>query len=306
MKLFWTTIAVLTLVFTTPRGTRVDLRNLVGVTSFALALRSVDYIRAYIEYVQSYGYNTVIVGSETGGWTKKDHPSWLPQGPKINTKAARKNVKKLLRVAAEYPNLWVQLIVGFTERDDHRATIRWAKFCAKAAEPYRNVFLRAMNEPYMSNWTTKELIELIDILKKSGRPVGVDQPAEGGYYKYNRELAAHVDYLDMHPKRNPDLNRRELQNIARLNGWVFLSETTCYLSNENAKRWPSLRGNSLLYLNGNAREKAQRRVVIAYMKRVKRTHKILWGYHSIDGIKTEPPKGWKKGDPLKFWLPKWR
>lgn len=304
MKLFWATVVALALVI--PFGTRVNLHNLVGVTAFALALRSEDYIRAFIERIRTFGYNVIIVGSETGGWTKKDHPSWLPQGPKINTKEARRNVRKLLRVAAEYPNLRVQLVVGFTERDNHRATKRWAKFIAKAVKPYRNVFLRAMNEPYMSNWTTGELIELINILKKSGRPVGVDQPAEGGHWRYNRELAAHVDYLDMHPRRNPDLNIRELKNLANLNGWVFLSETTCYLSNENAKRWPNLRGNSLFYLNGLRREKAQRKEATAYMKRVKRTHKIMWSFHFIDGIKCEPPKGWKKGDPLKFWLPKWR
>lgn len=305
MKFFWTALVILTMVLPIRSGTRVDLRNLVGVSAFALTLRSEDYIRAFIEHIQAHGYNTIRVGSETGGW-EDNKVKWLPPGPKINTRQARKNVRKLLRVAAEYPNLWVQLVVGFTERDNHKATIRWAKFCAKATKSYRNVFLSAMNEPYMSNWTTKELIELINILKKSGRPVGVDQPAEGGSYKYNRELAAHVDYLDMHPKRNPDLNRKELLNLARLNGWVFLSETTCYLSNENAKRWPNLRGNSLFYLNGLKREKAQRKVAIAYMKRVKRTHKIMWAFHHLDGIKCEPPKGWKKGDPLKFWLPKWR
>jgi hypothetical protein len=299
MKRSWVAIPVLlVLAMQQPKyGTKVDLRNLVGVSAFSLANRDEDYIRAFIKRVMDHGYNTIRVGSETGGWTPHDHPKWLPQGPKINTKAARKNVKKVLRVASEYPNLWVQLVVGFTERDNHKATIRWAKFCAKASKSYRNVFLSAMNEPYMSNWTTEELIELIKILKKSGRPVGVDQPAEGGHWRYNRELAAHVDYLDMHPKRNPDLNQRELKNLAVLNGWVFLSETTSYLSNDNAKRWPSFRGNSLFYLNGLKREKKQQKAAKAYMKRVRRTHKIMWSFHSIDLIKC---------DTLDFWLPKWR
>lgn len=282
----------------------VNLRKIVGVSAFALAMRGEDYIRAYIQHVKDHRYNLIRVGSETGGWTKHDHPSWLSQGPKINTKAARQNVKKLLRVA-ESERIWVQLVVGFTERDNHKATKRWAKFIAKATKDYDNVILSAMNEPYMSNWDHDELVELIEILQKSDRPVSVDQPAQGGSWKYNYQLSRHVDYLDMHPKRNPEPNKRELDNLRRLNGRVFLSETTCYLSNENAIRWPSLRGNSLFYGNGNKREKSQRKIVVAYMKRVKRAGHN-WSFHSIDTIKTEPPRGWKPGDKLKFWLPRWR
>jgi hypothetical protein len=258
------------------------------------------------------------VGSETGGWTKHDHPSWLPQGPKINSKQARKNVKKLLEIAAQYP-ISVQLVVGFTERDNHKATRRWARSMAKITKPYRNVFLSAMNEPYMSNWSDDELIELINILKESGRPVGVDQPAGPGTWRYHtglpyyqkannapvlgasfqfsKRLASHCDYLDMHPPRNPEPNKKELDNIVRLNGWVFFSETTCYLSNENAKRWPNLRNNSLFYCNGAKREKAQQKVAKAYMRRVERANKILWSWHSIDCIKC---------DTLDFYLPKWK
>ncbi|MCP4878303.1 MAG: hypothetical protein GY896_22855 [Gammaproteobacteria bacterium] len=279
------------------KGTPVDLKKLVGVTAFALGLRNEVYIRSFIERIIRFNYNTIRLGSETGGWTAHDHPEWLPEGPKINTKAARKNVKKVLRIAAEYPNLWVQLVVGFTARDDHRATKRWAKSMARISRPYRNVFLSAMNEPYMSNWTTGELIELIDICKRSKRPVGVDQQAEGGHWRYNRELAAHCDYLDMHPRRNPDLNRNEIENLERLNNWVFLSETTCYLSDANATQWPSLRNNSLFYLDGNSKEKAQRREARNYKNRVKRVHQIMWSFHSIDLIKC---------NTLDFWLPRWR
>lgn len=273
---------------------RINLRDLRMVSAFALALRTETYIRAFIERVQAKKRNVIRVGSETGGW-EDNNLEWLPPGPKINSKEARKNVRRVLRVAAD-TGIWVQLVVGFTERDDHKATKRWARSMAKIAKPFDNVLLSAMNEPQMSNWTVGELIELLDILRPSGCPVGVDQPCEGGRWRYNRELARHCDYLDMHPRRNPDLSKAELRNIFRKNGRVLFSETTCYLSNANAKRWPNLRGNNNFYLDGRKREKAQWKAYRAYMKRVLRAGH-MWGDHSIDLIKC---------NTLDFRLPKYK
>ena len=269
--------------------TEPDLYNLIGVTAFALAMRDEAYINSFISHVQSAGYNTLIVGSATGGWARYG-AGWLPAGPLRNTPEALANVRQLLRVTAQYPNLHVQLISSFTNRSsDHNGQLDWARKLASLVrkEGYRHVTFRAMNEPQMSNWDTRELIQLIQILQESGRPVTVDQPAEGGHWKYDRQLMGVVDYLDMHPRRNPDLTMGELQNLARLNGVVFLSETTSYATDQDITMWPRFRNNSLIYLNGTGTEQERKNAAIAYKNRVKSTHSIMWAFHSIQLIMCE-------------------
>lgn len=277
--------------------TEPDLYNLIGVTAFALAMRDEAYIHSFISHVQSAGYNTLIVGSETGEWDRYSKSlyaqimaGWLPAGPKRNTPEALANVRQLLRVTAQYPNLHVQLISSFTGRSfDHDGQLDWARKLASLVrkEGYRHVTFRAMNEPQMSNWDTGELIQLIQILQESGRPVTVDQPAEGGKWKYDRQLGGIVDYLDMHPRRNPDLSMAELGNLARLNGRVFLSETTAYASDIDINTWPQFRRNALIYLNGEGTEQERQAAAIEYKNRVKSTHSIMWAFHSIQLIMCE-------------------
>lgn len=269
--------------------TEPDLYNLVGVTAFALALRDEGYIHSFISHVQSAGYNTLIVGSETGGW-KRYSASWLPAGPLRNTPEALANVRRLLRVTAQYPNLHVQLISSFADRsNDHKGQLDWARKLTSLVrkEGYRHVTFRAMNEPYMANWSVGELLQLIQILQESGRPVTVDQPAEGGKWKYDRTLMGRVDYLDMHPRRNPDLSSMEIQNLGRLNGTVFLSETTAYASDADLATWPQFQNNALIYLNGTGTEEERRREAVEYKDRVKAERDIMWAFHSIQFIMCE-------------------
>jgi hypothetical protein len=268
--------------------TDVDFHNVREMSAFALALRDESYIRNYISQGQAAGYNTFRVLSETGGW-RDNKIAWLPPGPPMNTKEAKDNLKRVLKVAAGFPNVWLEIVAGATERDNHKATRNWSSTVAKLCDGYRNVFINAINEPQMSNWTTRELNELMaNIRNKCDRPVGVDQPAEGGHWKFDRGLK--VDWRGMHPRRNPDLNQEELYNIARLNGLVLLNETTCYVSDENMRFFKE--GNSLLIDEGRGTERERQRTTKKYMERVKKVRDLRWCFHSIDSIWCEKSSFW--------------
>jgi hypothetical protein len=208
---------------------------------------------------------------------------------------AEKNLKRLLRVTSEYPNFWLELVCSATERDDHKQVLDWAVKVANLSKKYKHVYISAMNEPQMSNWTTGELNELLKILRRSGRLVGVDQPAEDGKWRFNPSLR--VDFRAVHPRRNPDLSLAEIQNVVRLNGLTLFDETTCYISADDLKRWPNLKGNSLFYLEGKGTEKERRRAATKYMERFRQVRNARWFFHSIAGIAC---------DRLDFWLPRWR
>lgn len=275
--------------------TRPDLRQVVGVSAFALALRDENYVRYYIDRVQEHGYSSIRVLSKTDGWAD-NHTATLPPGPPMGG-GAEKNLKRLLRAAAEYPNFWVELVACATERDDHQECKQWTHKVATIAKEYKNVYLSAMNEPQMSNWTTGELNELIGILRKSAprHMVGIDQPAEGGSWKFNPSL--NVDFRAVHPRRNPDLSLAEIQNVVRLNGLTLFDETTCYCSDSDVARWPRMKNNSLYYLNGTGTEKQRRNAAKKYMESFKKVRSARWFFHSVATIAC---------DRLDFWLPRWR
>jgi hypothetical protein len=221
----------------------------------------------------------------------------LPQGPPIESPEARENVKKLLRVTAAYPNLWIQLISSFTIKEGSFARQKnWARFVASKSQGYKHVFVSAMNEPHQSSYTHGEIIELLKILKTSGRPVGVDYQAEPGHWRYPSDVARYCDYLDMHPRRNPDLSLDELRHVAGLNGLVLLSETTSYASEENIRHWPRLGNHSNIYLDGHGTEEDRKRAARQYMERVRQVQRLRWFFHSIDLIRCET---------LDFWMPRW-
>jgi hypothetical protein len=279
------------------QDTEVEFNRVVGVTAFALADRDESYIHSFIQRVLEHGYNTLRVGSETSDWSWPGIPSYLPQGPPIESPEARENVKKLLRVTAAYPNLWIQLISSFTIKEGSFARQKnWARFVASKSQGYKHVFVSAMNEPHQSSYTHGEIIELLKILKTSGRPVGVDYQAEPGHWRYPSDVARYCDYLDMHPRRNPDLSLDELRHVAGLNGLVLLSETTSYASEENIRHWPRLGNHSNIYLDGHGTEEDRKRAARQYMERVRQVQRLRWFFHSIDLIRCET---------LDFWMPRW-
>jgi hypothetical protein len=255
----------------------------------------------FIDKVMAAGYNTLRVGSETADWNWNGKPSYLPQGPPIESKEAKDNLKRLLKVTATYPNLWVQLISSFTIKEGPMSRQKqWARYVAQKSKGYKHVFLSAMNEPHQSSISHGEIIELLKILKPSGRPVGVDYQAEGGHWRYPREVMGHVDYIDMHPRRNPDLSLGELQNVVGLNGLTLFSETTAYASDWDIQHWPRFRNHSNIYLDGHGTEKDRQKAAKQYMNRFKQVRRARWFFHSISLIRYGST--WS-GD---FWLPKWR
>jgi len=272
------------------------ISKLRGVTAFSLPLRDTSYIRAFIERVLEHNYNLIIVGSETADW---GGVKWLPKGPPVEGQEAVRNLSRLLTITNDYPHLTTQIISSFTIKARHHSHQQaWAKRVVKVCSPFKRIIIRAVNEPHVhASISDDELLTLIDILKHSFHPVSVDQPAEGGSWRYPEKLKRVVDYLDMHTRRNPDLNSAELRNLAHLNGKVLLSETTSFLSKQNLRDFPHLRNNPLFYLNGLGTEKGRMAAAKSYMKRVKAVPPLRWCFHSLDLIKC---------NTLDFWLPKWK
>jgi hypothetical protein len=276
--------------------TEPDFYQVVGISGFALALRDENYIRGYIDKIQSAGYNTIRVLSKTDRWLD-NKLQWLPPGPPMGG-GAEQNLKQLLKVAATYPNLWVEVVACATERDNHSECIAWSRKVANICSPYKNVFINAMNEPQNSNWTNRELNELMAILRKSGRPVGVDQPCEAGHWRFPRDLK--VDWRGMHPWRNRNGNHTlslpELRNVIALNGLTLFNETAAYISDWEADTY-RLRNNDLFYLNGNGTEKQRQRAATEDMNMYRSVRDAIWYFHSIATIAC---------DSLDFWIPEWR
>lgn len=287
--------------------TEVDFHQVVGITAFSLPSQTETYIHGFINYVQSYGYNTVRILSKRDGWKHEPKKAmtllqilhrWLPPGPPMGG-GAEEELKKVLRIAAQYPNFWVEVVSCATERDDHKECKAWSRKVANITKPFKNVFSNAMNEPQMSNWSNHELNELMAILRASGRPVGVDQPAEAGHWRFPRDLR--VDWKGMHPWRNkregvPTLTIQELRNVISLNGLVLFNETSAYASDWEADNW-NLRNNDLFYLNGNGTEKQRQKAAIEDMEMYRSVRDAKWYFHSIATIMCES---------LDFWLPRWR
>jgi hypothetical protein len=250
--------------------------------------------------VLAHGYNTLRVGSETADWNWKGIPGYLPQGPPIESQEAKDNLKRLLKVTATYPNLWMQLISSFTIKESSmKRQKNWAQFVANKSRGYKHVFLSAVNEPHQSSFSYGEVIELLKILRTSGRPVGVDYQAENGRWRYPREIMGHVDYIDVHPRRNPDLSLDEIRHVVSLNGLVLFSETTSYASDQNIISWPRLGNHSNIYLDGHGTEQDRQRAARQYMERFRPVRRAKWFFHSIDLIRYG--SAWA-GD---FWLPAW-
>jgi hypothetical protein len=270
-------------------------------------------MRGFIEKILSAGYNTLRVGSETEWRSFKPQAAqrtllgnmwahgYLPHGPPVGSAECQENLKRLLKVTATYPNLWVQLISSFTCKDGwypFRKQKDWARYVGNKARKYKHVFLSAMNEPTQDGYTYGEIQELVNILRQSGRPVGVDYPCEGGRWRYPRQMD--VDYIDFHPRRNPDLSLGELENVVGLNGLSLFSETTSYASDENIQQWPHLGNHSNIYNEGHGTEEDRKRFAKNYLGRFKKVRRARWFFHSVDLIR------WGAEYQGDFWIPRWR
>jgi hypothetical protein len=272
------------------QDTEPDFYQVVGYSGFALAMRDESFMHSYINHGIGHGYNTIRVLGKTDGWGRTKHPEWLPPGPSMGG-GAEENLKRMLKVAAQYPNFWLEIVACATERDNHKECLAWARQVAKITRGYKNVFINAMNEPQQSNWTNGELNELMQVLRASGRPVGVDQPCEPQHWRFPSDLI--VDWKGMHPWRNPypkypevhTLTPAELRNVVRLNGLVMFNETSSYVSDWEADRW-NLRNHDNFYLRGNGTEEERKQAAIDDKNLYKHVRNAQWYAHSVAGIES--------------------
>lgn len=266
------------------------------MSAFTLAQYPEDHIKAYVEHVQAHGYNTVRVLAETGGW-KKYNRGWLPPGPDAFTKAARKDIKKLLRVTAEM-GIQVELVSSGTIRQmPFRYQVRWARKVAKWAKPFPHVFLNAMNEPQTSSLSQEEVLGLIRALKVSGLPVGVDSQAEAGHWRFPKIWKRECDWIGVHPRRSPELNLSEIQHVVDLNGLTLFNETTSYISDEEIEEFKIRVPNGLFYNEGMPKQGKRKAMARRYMRRFYEILRARWYYHMLAGLHC-------KG--TNFWIPRYQ
>lgn len=276
---------------------KLRFKKVVGCSAFSLAQYPEDHIRAFIQHVKSRGYNTIRVLSETGHWDELNC-RYLPAGPRANTPAAKRDVRKLLRVS-EQERIWVELVSSGTIKHlTFRFQNNWARKVAKLARPYKHVFLNAMNEPQQSSMSESEVLGLIRTLRAySGLPTGVDAPCEAGHWRFPRKWKAECDWIGMHPRRNPDLVSREIKNVVNLNGLVLFNETTSYISDDEITKYRVHVPNALFYNNGMPKQGKRKSMARAYMRRFKRIPQARWYFHMLAGLHCQD---------VDFWMPVWK
>ncbi len=271
-----------------------DLWSIKGSSGFALAQYDDSHIRAFIENLIRQGYDCVRVCGETTYWGF----AYLPAGPDLE--GAAEDVRKLLRVTAEYAGFSVLLVPTCTIRD-HRdfATIRgWTQRVADIVieKDYKHVFFEAVNEYWhpASNVRGKDakVADLIRILRSTGRLVGTDDNIVPGSVVYNPALRRVVDFPSVHPWRNPDPTRREIKRIVDKNGGlVVFSETTAYATQEEVDTF-GLLGKGTVALRGGGTEGDRRRVIREYKEACESVPGCIWFAHSIEGLHCENTEMW--------------
>ena len=278
--------------------TEPSFHDVVEFSGFALAQYPESHIRAYVENGLFHGYNTVRVCSETGHWALEG-VAYLPSGPLAGTPEAIEDVKRLLRVTAEYPNLWVELISSCTIKHlNARDQREWARQVGEIAKDYNHVFLNAMNEPWQSSLDFVEVLSLIRVLKDSGRPVGTDWVAEAGAWRFPRAWMRECDWIGVHPRRSPELTLDEIRTVINKNGPgpVLFNETTSYVSDVDKDQFGINVPNGLFYNEGMGTEDERKQMATDYMGLFKHVSRARWGYHMLAGLHCERTD---------FWMPRW-
>ena len=273
--------------------------DVVGFSGFSLAQYSESHIRAYVENGMSYGYNTVRVCSETGEWDQSG-VAYLPPGPHAGTPEAIEDVKRLLRVTAEYPNLWVELISSCTIKHyfDARTQRKWARQVGEIAKDYNHVFINAINEPWRSTLDFQEVLGLIRELKPYGRPVGTDWHALPGSWKFPRDWMRECDWLGVHPQRSPEPTLEDIRTIVNKNGPgpVLFNETTSYVSDSDIAQYGIGIPNGLFYNKGRGTEFERKQMATNYMELIRLVNRARWYFHMVAGLHCERTD---------FWMPRW-
>ncbi|UCD56785.1 MAG: hypothetical protein JSV16_13315 [Candidatus Hydrogenedentota bacterium] len=274
-----------------PRADRApDIASIRIYSAFALPLRDEATITAIVMNARSHGFDTPRVCLELEGWPDE---RYLPRGPNIETKAAIENVERVFDVTARIPNTYVLAVPVCTIKENGRSYEKikwWTRKVAEivAREDYRHVIWEAVNEHYHPNSSLKnerKVIPLIETLQRiTGLPAGTDDSVVRGNVIYNPGLRHHVDFLSVHPWRNPDPSGKDIERIVERNGGqVVLSETTSYVTPEQME---------LYFPNGSGLVTSDKEQILRYGRRCKRQPGCVWSFHSVDGLKCEGPFAW--------------
>lgn len=233
-----------------------DLYSVRGVTAFGAPLLSEPELLAYINHVQASAVNMLRAGAQTDGdgWCGSSR-LYLDEscGPAPGTVEWRQNLTRFLDVTSRVPGLSVQLIPTFTHKGDGYQ--RCAEIMEMVIEiqragseddprPYEHVVWEAVNEwrHPLSKFTVHQVTRLLQRLRETGQPVGVDfdggeaEPWEG---YYPTEHLPYIDYIAFHPPRHDDCepirpSRSRLRKVISSFGLpVWIEEPTAYLSDES-------------------------------------------------------------------------
>lgn len=267
-----------------PRVDRLcPLDEVTGLTSFGMTLLDEGQIIAHVEHAKAHGHDTFRVGAWLDGWCNMG-VSYLPCGPAYGSAEADENIRRLLDVTSRIPDVWVQLIPTFTHKQDsgglpHFMTMTERVIAIQQAgtpddsRPFLHVVWEAANEYIhpISNIRHRHIKRLLERLRETGLPVGVDRAWSEGYPE---DLLPLVDYVAFHTPRydwsngicTSELPSRASmrKRIRRFDKPVWVDETVKYVSDYSKEYYDIGRGGG--YAECGGRTEARRKRVVTDFK----------------------------------------
>lgn len=280
-----------------PRVDRLcPLDEVTGVTAFGMTLLDEEQIIAFVEHIQKAGYNTLRVGAQTDGWCDMG-VSYLPCGPEFGSVEWEENLRQLLDVTSRIPDVWIQLIPTFTRKQDagglpHFMALTEQVIAIQQAgtsddpRPFFHIVWEAANEYIhpISNIRHRHIKRLLERLRETGLPVGVDRAWRDGYPE---DLLPLVDFIAFHTPRYdwsdgvctselPGPNRLR-KIIARYNRPVWIDETVKFVSDWSKEYYEIGRGGG--YANcGGGSENQRKRIVREFKEEVETAGGIFFAH----------------------------
>lgn len=282
-----------------------DLYNVTGCTAFGAALLNEGELTSLIYHGMARGCDVYRVGAQTDGWcgTGVDYLEDAC-GPPVGTREWRENLERLLDVSARIPGVYIQLIPTFTHKQDPGGLDRAMRIIEQViaivkAGGFKHIVWEAVNEYVhpISRYSTRDVAAMLVRLRKTGLPVGADEPGSRRSRiweaEYSPELLLLVDYIALHPPRNeirdgectsirPSFNQlRDVVMAYNLPVWI--DEPTCALSDAMKSRYGigDLRGHYALC--GGGSEQDRRAYIRAYADDV-RNAGAVWFTHTLWGF----------------------
>lgn len=267
-----------------PRVDRLcPLGEVTGLISFGMTLLDEGQIIADVEYAKAHGHDTYRVGAWLDGWCETG-VSYLPCGPAYGSEEADENLRRLLDVTSRIPDIWIQLIPTFTHKGDDGGLPHFMAMTERviaivqAGTPddptqFRHVVWEAANEHIhpISKIRHRHIKKLLERLRETGLPVGVDYSFTDGYPE---DLLPLVDYVAFHTPRFrwkdgkctselPSRNRMR-KVIRQYDKPVWMDETVKYVSDYSKEYYDIGRGGG--YVECAGRTEARRKKAIMDFK----------------------------------------